>query len=287
MCLLTRNPGFTHGKNPIIFLATDPAPGSHATSTSFQQDHNFIKKCERTLLENFGIQYIGDWHSHHELKLDRPSLGDMDRIKRLKIKTGRERFCEIIVTHSKRKVNFSSEQIELIKPFMYIGHHPDEASIILLGEKESPIRKMMNSNNFKFKDISINDKWNSFNFKKVDFPDYKRNNVDAKERIKRTIIEEIDKHRAYSLKTSLCLERLHIEMINNGEYVIVEIPLIEKDIICYLMLEEPDLKIEQIGKVVGGKHIQIKSENDWKNALFQLRKIAVDAARQPIKRSVY
>ena len=84
---------------PIVFLATGPGPEAVSYEYKFHQDNKAIMQCEKYLFQEYGIQYLGDWHSHHILGLKHPSGGDAKRIQNLLQQPGRHRMIEFIVTH--------------------------------------------------------------------------------------------------------------------------------------------------------------------------------------------
>jgi hypothetical protein len=152
---------WSHGNRPIIFLATGPGPNARGEYAEFQQDHTYIMQCEEYLYKKFGIQYLGDWHSHHNMNLPRPSTGDVDRIRRYASKTGRDRLVEIIVTHTQQQI----EQIEQINTYLYIDvprkAEPIAVELLKLEESESPIRdKVTNNKNTSI--LNCTDEWKSF-----------------------------------------------------------------------------------------------------------------------------
>lgn len=58
-----------------------PGPNVKRTSTSFYQDRNFLVSGGNTLINNYGLYHVGEWHSHHKLGLREPSSGDVNTIK--------------------------------------------------------------------------------------------------------------------------------------------------------------------------------------------------------------
>ena len=64
----------------VIQLVLGPGKGCRRTSTSFYQDVNYLEKVGMHLTQKEGICYIGEWHSHHQLGLARPSGGDENTV---------------------------------------------------------------------------------------------------------------------------------------------------------------------------------------------------------------
>ncbi len=90
---------FTHGDMPIIWLASGPGPRVRRNRVHFEQDTSFTTGWQRQLMNQFGVQYIGSWHSHHSLGLREPSSGDREAARIYALNHNRSRTLEIIVTH--------------------------------------------------------------------------------------------------------------------------------------------------------------------------------------------
>src|SRR4051812_13795577 len=67
---------WTHSGYPSIQYIIGPGPKSNRTSTAFYQDKDYLIEMGRLLREKFGLQHIGEWHSHHQMNLNHPSSGD-------------------------------------------------------------------------------------------------------------------------------------------------------------------------------------------------------------------
>lgn len=63
-------------RKAVVQLALGPGKGCKRTSTSFYQDVDYLAKVGSYLTEKEGVCHIGEWHSHHQLGLARPSGGD-------------------------------------------------------------------------------------------------------------------------------------------------------------------------------------------------------------------
>ena len=64
----------------VIQLVLGPGKRCRRTSTSFYQDVNYLEKVGTHLTQKEGICHIGEWHSHHQLGLARPSGGDENTV---------------------------------------------------------------------------------------------------------------------------------------------------------------------------------------------------------------
>ena len=61
---------------PVVMYAIGPGPRANHQSTFFNQDVEYLVKVGRLLKERYGLHHIGEWHSHHQLGLARPSGHD-------------------------------------------------------------------------------------------------------------------------------------------------------------------------------------------------------------------
>lgn len=150
---------WTFGNKPIVFLATGPGPNSFADTTRFFQDNEYIMENESFLYENYGIQYLGDWHSHHILGLHNPSGGDQRRIQNLMVKSKRNNMLEIIITHvratspnARKKTlqeRVSAYQYELMSSFQM-----NHCAINILNTPNSVVRQHLQSSK-RFRNMNL------------------------------------------------------------------------------------------------------------------------------------
>ncbi len=61
---------------PVVVYAIGPGPRANHQSTFFNQDVEYLLEVGNILRERYGLQHIGEWHSHHRLGLARPSGHD-------------------------------------------------------------------------------------------------------------------------------------------------------------------------------------------------------------------
>ena len=86
----------SHGRTPVIWLATRPAGNVHRRSTSLELDpqvHNLIMEFA---WEQYGVQSLGMWHSHHQIGLFEPSEGDRRRTANFAAKWDQDSYVEIL-----------------------------------------------------------------------------------------------------------------------------------------------------------------------------------------------
>jgi hypothetical protein len=72
---------YTRSGAPIVQLVLGAAPDSIHNSTSFYQGKDFLHGAAKLLLENYGLQHLGSWHSHHQMGLAQPSSGDESTVR--------------------------------------------------------------------------------------------------------------------------------------------------------------------------------------------------------------
>lgn len=63
---------------PVVLFALGPGPKANHQSTFFNQDIDYLLQVGSILTERYGLQHIGEWHSHHQLGLARPSGHDVN-----------------------------------------------------------------------------------------------------------------------------------------------------------------------------------------------------------------
>ncbi|HKV56919.1 MAG TPA: hypothetical protein VJO32_01510 [Ktedonobacteraceae bacterium] len=111
---------FTHGSNPIIWLASGPGPKAHHENAHFEQDTSFTTYWEGRLTREFGLQYIGSWHSHHFIGLQEPSGGDVGAAEVYAQQHNRQTTLEIIVNHQRAGIRQGEQEFTTtLRPYFY------------------------------------------------------------------------------------------------------------------------------------------------------------------------
>ena len=134
------------GGSPVVFLATGPGPDATHQNAHYQMDIKYEQQCEATLIRQFGIHYLGDWHSHHRLGIYEPSDGDRRRIQKIFSRNRQiTHMAEIIVNH----VDGIHKQ-EMVSAYIY-DRSIKGGNIRCLELKTSPIREeLMKGNKRKY-----------------------------------------------------------------------------------------------------------------------------------------
>lgn len=61
---------------PVVLFAIGPGPKANHQRAFFNQDVDYLLRIGNELNRRFGLEHIGEWHSHHRLGLARPSGHD-------------------------------------------------------------------------------------------------------------------------------------------------------------------------------------------------------------------
>lgn len=124
---------------PVVQLATGPGPKAKQTVHSFYQDEAYLIEVGNCLRERFGMQHLGEWHSHHQLGLDSPSEKDDFVVNKAMDKYNLPSFLLVIGTYVKENTK--------VNGFRYFSSHslnaqPEFSKWIVL-EEPSPFRKLI------------------------------------------------------------------------------------------------------------------------------------------------
>lgn len=118
----------THGGSPVIWVATGPGPRAQHSTVEFAQDPVFITERQRQLWDEYGLQYVGSWHSHHQLGLPHPSGGDVRSVQQYARRHSRTVSTEILATIESGRI--------VLRAFLY----RDAANAVGAGYVEVPFR---------------------------------------------------------------------------------------------------------------------------------------------------
>lgn len=66
----------------VLHIVLGPGQCCKRTDVSFYQDIPYLKRNGELLTHNYMLCHIGEWHSHHQLRLCRPSEGDSSTVIR-------------------------------------------------------------------------------------------------------------------------------------------------------------------------------------------------------------
>jgi hypothetical protein len=71
---------FTAKDTPVVCYAIGPGAHANHQITFFNQDVEYLETIGNVLVKEFGLQHIGEWHSHHQLGLSHPSGHDFHTV---------------------------------------------------------------------------------------------------------------------------------------------------------------------------------------------------------------
>ena len=146
-------------KRPVIYLATLAGPSAIRDQAHFRLDVEYLREISIELETDWGLRYLGDWHSHHRLGLTAPSSGDQSRIVRLGKKNDFDQMAEIIACQ--RPGSHASTDI-----YPYLYELPDkipvESDLIVL-RGASPVREALEA-----RDLRPEQRWDAWTRSPID-----------------------------------------------------------------------------------------------------------------------
>lgn len=98
----------SHAGRHVIMFATPAGPEAIHGVAHFRQDTNFVRKQNRYLGENYGLQYCGSWHSHHHLNIKQPSSIDILSANSVASRNGYHRLSQFVLTFETTPIETSS-----------------------------------------------------------------------------------------------------------------------------------------------------------------------------------
>ena len=125
-------------ENLVIQLFIGPGKDCQRTTTSFHQDVNYLHRVGTVITTEEGLCNVGEWHSHHQIGMPRPSASDHRTVLSNMPQLGLSRFVLFIASiensFSKREPVKRSRDIALkqikIRPFLFReGLRRDEQAI--------------------------------------------------------------------------------------------------------------------------------------------------------------
>ena len=66
----------------VLHIVLGPGQGCRRTDVSFYQDIPYLQRNGELLTQNYMLCHVGEWHSHHQLRLSQPSHGDSSTVIR-------------------------------------------------------------------------------------------------------------------------------------------------------------------------------------------------------------
>jgi hypothetical protein len=98
---------WTHSGCAVVHYALGPGRASRHERAAFYQDAQHLARHGAELNDRYGLQHVGEWHSHHQLGLNDPSGGDVGTVRRALARYGFKRFaltiCTLLVGRNRRE----------------------------------------------------------------------------------------------------------------------------------------------------------------------------------------
>lgn len=122
---------------PVVLYAVGPGPNARHHATSFLQDPDYVDRYETEMCIATRLQHIGQWHSHHQLDLARPSGGDVASMLRGVGKPGFPRMLLCIGNCTPSETTVNAFNFCEVRPEHYLHAAWD------IVEMESPYRPVI------------------------------------------------------------------------------------------------------------------------------------------------
>lgn len=129
---------------PVVQLATGPGPKAQQTVHAFYQDEEYLIEVGNCLRKSFGMQHIGEWHSHHQLGLDWPSPKDNAVISNAMKQYNLSSFLLVIGNYVDGHSTLNSYNYHFSS---LIETYPEHSKWVVLSEP-SPIRTLLEQQNW-------------------------------------------------------------------------------------------------------------------------------------------
>lgn len=137
---------WTYDGKPVVLFVLGPGRKAGHYNTFFMQDIDYLKSCAKLLKQKYGLDHIGEWHSHHQLGLAHPSCHDAKNISYNLRKLGYQKFLLCIGT--------CTDTSSSINAFMFTSTSSDYAQVPwLIKDINSPYRRMIDSNGGEIFDL--------------------------------------------------------------------------------------------------------------------------------------
>ena len=127
---------WSDNQEPVLHVVLGPAIGCTRTEVSFYQSIPYLQRVGKVLTEQFQLCHIGEWHSHHQLYLSEPSMGDSSTVTR-NFPRGTCGFLLIIA-------NIVQNGRVTLSPYLYKEGQStyERGEIKLLGKYRSPFKEV-------------------------------------------------------------------------------------------------------------------------------------------------
>ena len=114
--------------NAVIDVVLGPGKNCRRTTTSFHQDIEYMHRVGRFVNDNYMLCHIGEWHSHHNLSLNKPTSADEQTIRH-NFPQGVTKFLVIFA-------NIKSTDTIVLSPYFFTdgGRRYEKAEYVVLND---------------------------------------------------------------------------------------------------------------------------------------------------------
>lgn len=194
---------FSHDGNMIIMLATPPGKNAKHSVTSFQQDILFFKRISKKLYCKFGLQFLGNWHSHHFLHLKHLSNLDRKNLNTIAKNNNFKNLCQFLLTFENTNRKDQERFIRLQAYFYHdaTGGEPEKCPIRII-QDVSPFEEVIAN------DPDLMEIKNSYRFplSRLIYDEYQHNsykNSSIPEIIQFQLVEFMENHKRSSASITI------------------------------------------------------------------------------------
>lgn len=153
---------FTHANMPVVWLATGPGPNAKRSTAEFEQDADFRSQWQEKLMGEYGIQFIGSWHSHHQLGLTRLSSGDMQAAESYLRRHNRSVTIEVIATIETRRYEV------MLRPYYHLVGGSWILAAFSMLQGKSPVREKLERGSYPWKNTNRDEQFRQEDYKVSD-----------------------------------------------------------------------------------------------------------------------
>lgn len=243
---------FTHGSNPIIWLASGPGPHVRHEHTHFEQDSTFTTYWESRLTQEFGLQYIGSWHSHHFLGLEEPSGGDVGAAQLYARQHNRHITLEIIVNHRHTGTKRGEQPFNTtLRPYFYPNAQNAQMERFILATfvplaGVSPIRQRLGANELATFNIVNWQRASGFQLPSAPVPQNAQSQITQSVHVDDAIImPDLLGNELQSIADEI--QDFNITVTGNA--FLVSVTLQNSCILALVIQQQPDLRIVQVNLI--------------------------------------
>lgn len=125
---------------PVVLYTIGPGPRANHQVAFFNQDIAYLEAVGNVLTQKYGLQHMGEWHSHHSLGLAHPSGHDASSMANGLAASGRNRFLLCIGNYCS-----GSYTMTQLNPFNFVsGRGTDYVSARwTINPMDSPFRELI------------------------------------------------------------------------------------------------------------------------------------------------